>query len=121
MKPARFTTKACRSCGAITSVLAVRSDPPNYRFPQQAQLSMGSGRYFDGGLSPAYVVDGEHTPYVNGALLVFCRGCGLAGGATRVSGTYNPNIKCNAKCTHAKGFSCECSCGGRNHGAGYEK
>jgi len=23
---------------------------------------------------------------------------------------------CDARCTHAKGSSCECSCGGKNHG-----
>lgn len=25
---------------------------------------------------------------------------------------------CDGRCVHAKGFLCECSCGGRNHGAG---
>lgn len=25
---------------------------------------------------------------------------------------------CDARCTEAKGFRCECSCGGKNHGAG---
>lgn len=26
--------------------------------------------------------------------------------------------KCDGRCMHAKGRNCECSCGGRNHGAG---
>jgi hypothetical protein len=26
--------------------------------------------------------------------------------------------KCDARCTSAKGFRCECECGGKNHGAG---
>lgn len=26
--------------------------------------------------------------------------------------------KCDARCLHAKGRNCECSCGGKNHGAG---
>lgn len=26
--------------------------------------------------------------------------------------------KCDARCQHAKGRQCECSCGGKNHGAG---
>jgi hypothetical protein len=31
----------------------------------------------------------------------------------------NPsNHKCGARCRHAKGSSCECSCGGQFHGAG---
>jgi hypothetical protein len=31
----------------------------------------------------------------------------------------NPSLhKCDARCTNAKGHNCECSCGGKNHGAG---
>jgi hypothetical protein len=31
----------------------------------------------------------------------------------------NPSLhKCDARCRHAKGNSCECSCGGEFHGAG---
>lgn len=31
----------------------------------------------------------------------------------------NPsNHKCDARCLNATGFRCECSCGGKNHGAG---
>ena len=31
----------------------------------------------------------------------------------------NPSLhKCDGRCLHAKGRTCECSCGGRNHGAG---
>lgn len=31
----------------------------------------------------------------------------------------NPSLhKCDARCRHAKGNSCECSCGGKFHGAG---
>lgn len=31
----------------------------------------------------------------------------------------NPSLhKCDARCQHAKGHSCECSCGGANHGKG---
>ena len=29
-----------------------------------------------------------------------------------------PNHKCDARCLNATGFKCECSCGGKNHGAG---
>lgn len=30
----------------------------------------------------------------------------------------NPSLhKCDARCQHAKGRTCECSCGGKNHGA----
>ncbi len=31
----------------------------------------------------------------------------------------NPSLhRCDARCQHAKGHSCECSCGGKNHGKG---
>jgi hypothetical protein len=31
----------------------------------------------------------------------------------------NPsNHTCDARCLNARGFKCECSCGGKNHGAG---
>lgn len=36
-----------------------------------------------------------------------------------VKGTRNAEIVCNAKCTGSKGWVCECSCGGKNHGAGH--
>lgn len=28
--------------------------------------------------------------------------------------------KCSAKCRNSKGHVCDCSCGGKNHGAGFE-
>ncbi|WAC72096.1 hypothetical protein OU995_21380 [Roseateles sp. SL47] len=30
----------------------------------------------------------------------------------------NPAVKCDARCTDAKGFKCECSCGGEHHAKG---
>jgi hypothetical protein len=29
-----------------------------------------------------------------------------------------PSVKCDARCIHAKGFKCECSCSGENHASG---
>lgn len=34
-----------------------------------------------------------------------------------VKGFLKPDVPCNVKCTSAIGDSCECSCGGANHGA----
>lgn len=32
----------------------------------------------------------------------------------------NPSLhKCDARCMNAKGHNCECSCGGANHGKGF--
>lgn len=34
-----------------------------------------------------------------------------------IKGTYCPEITCDSRCTHAKGSTCDCSCGGANHGS----
>jgi len=54
-----------------------------------------------------------------GSTMIDCAGCGNPQLAKEVRGRFNAAVPCNAKCTSAKGFSCECSCGGKNHGAGY--
>lgn len=37
----------------------------------------------------------------------------------RIDGYTVPEVKCNAKCTGAKGPHCECACGGEHHGSAY--
>lgn len=48
-----------------------------------------------------------------------CPACGGIHNAQRkIERKANPsNHKCDARCLTAKGFKCECSCGGKNHGA----
>jgi hypothetical protein len=36
-----------------------------------------------------------------------------------VKGSHRPDKPCNAKCVGSIGHVCECSCGGKNHGAGF--
>jgi hypothetical protein len=36
-----------------------------------------------------------------------------------VKGKFNPDHKCDTRCTNAKGSDCTCACGGANHGRGY--
>lgn len=36
-----------------------------------------------------------------------------------VEGILNEQVRCDARCTDARGVKCECSCGGFNHGATY--
>lgn len=36
-----------------------------------------------------------------------------------ITGTYNPNHKCDDRCKFAKGNECTCACGGANHGTGH--
>jgi hypothetical protein len=57
---------------------------------------------------------------------VFCS-CNPAAGRGRgsrvalrlVKGSYSESHVCDARCLNAVGPSCECSCGGANHGAGH--
>lgn len=51
--------------------------------------------------------------------------CQCGGGFERMGrvrktcfGDVSSRCKCDARCTHASGPSCDCSCGGKNHGAG---
>lgn len=37
----------------------------------------------------------------------------------QVDGSLNHDHVCDARCTGAKGHSCDCSCGGANHGKAY--
>lgn len=53
-----------------------------------------------------------------GGVAITCPRCYAARPARLVIGVFNPKVPCNAKCINARGFSCECSCGGENHGAG---
>lgn len=48
---------------------------------------------------------------------VFC--CGQFVALKRIEGHQN-ETPCDERCTEAKGHKCECSCGGRNHGAGHD-
>ncbi|SRR5713226_6569513 len=47
-----------------------------------------------------------------------CTKCGTRRGVTSsvVQGTLKPEVKCDAKCTSARGSTCNCSCGGKRHG-----
>ena len=48
--------------------------------------------------------------------LVRCATCGSGPSDVReIVGAWSVQVPCNAKCTNAKGSSCECSCGGKNH------
>lgn len=44
--------------------------------------------------------------------------CGKPLSRTPVKGVRN-DTPCDDRCTEAKGHKCECSCGGKNHGAGH--
>ena len=48
----------------------------------------------------------------------FCDGCKNYRKSTHVNGRVTEH-KCDARCLAATGSSCECECGGKNHGAGW--
>lgn len=46
--------------------------------------------------------------------------CGrVFGSVFQVAATMVANVRCGARCRNSKGPTCECSCGGTNHGSGY--
>lgn len=59
--------------------------------------------------------EGTTAPILNGVPLAAC--CGVLMTARAIKGVQNDAVACSAICVGAKGHSCECSCGGRNHGA----
>jgi len=49
-----------------------------------------------------------------------CSCCGRARRAQAVVGKFSAKHVCNAKCLSSHSHKCECSCGGKNHGASYQ-
>jgi hypothetical protein len=95
----RYITRKDCPCGAgRTSALCVGA-------PAQSK---------DGG--PVFI--GVAGCYLNDTC-VACKGCGINRRAEAVRGRFSAKHKCNAKCLASKGPTCECSCGGKNHGASY--
>lgn len=45
-----------------------------------------------------------------------CSQCGRMMSYGALKAFTNPDHKCDARCTSARGHSCECACGGKNHG-----
>lgn len=48
---------------------------------------------------------------------VTCPSCSNRAMLKRVEGEFNPDHKCDIRCTSARGHTCRCACGGANHGA----
>lgn len=52
----------------------------------------------------------------DGDPLGLCPSCSRPMAWDYVKGRHNPDVRCDGRCTHARGGDCECSCGGENHG-----
>lgn len=93
----------CRICKKQHSVLVTRTSKSTYRSDMIKCVSQHT------------------TSTINGRPLawdsVTC--CGKPVEIKAVKGTRNAEIECGAKCLSSKGHVCECSCGGKNHGAGW--
>jgi hypothetical protein len=56
--------------------------------------------------------------YLPGVDLMTCKRADKVFVTRAIEMKSNPSKhKCDARCTSAKGFRCECECGGKNHGA----
>lgn len=97
----------CKGCGTKHTALLTRRD--NVRLPDGRWVY--AWRSEAGALLLATATNGSTHPVVQ------CE-CGKRVILAPVRGVYNPHKECNAKCMSACGQVCECSCGGKNHGAG---
>ena len=61
---------------------------------------------------------GKATVY-GGDPLGLCDSCGKPMQYGVLEVTVDPSVKCDARCRGARGRICSCSCGGKNHGAGW--
>jgi hypothetical protein len=103
------TSKKCPQCSKATSVTA----GPSIRKQK-----------IDGCTREIYLTDAgvEVVGYYLGsdqALIVPCRGCGKLRVAKKVYGVFKADKGCDGRCMAATGHTCECSCGGANHGASH--
>lgn len=57
-----------------------------------------------------------HLTQNNGGADIRCLACRAECVSNVVWGRFVAEVVCNAKCTGAVGHSCDCSCGGVNHG-----
>jgi hypothetical protein len=62
---------------------------------------------------------GRPTEYGGDVEMGLCPGCHKAMDYNRLVACVSPDHKCDARCVHARGANCECSCGGANHGKGW--
>ena len=95
----------CKRCSTKTSALGRKVMVKTADGHTREALALADGRLFE--------ID-------NGLCYLPCRsGCGRVRVATKVDGKFNAGKECNAKCMGGKvNGSCECSCGGKNHGVG---
>lgn len=102
---ARCSVKTCRR-----TVSALVEKDVEYTVSQDP-----AGIYRESRTVAVRVLEGpfEVSPWYGATPAVACHGSWIV---KPVEGRYNPERKCDARCMGAVGPSCECSCGGKNHG-----
>lgn len=95
--PGRFTGR-CKACAGIVSIEATI---------EKKFVALPNG-------AREFVYYSESLGHHFGAMCL----CGKRITFIRVRGRVTAH-KCGAKCLSSKGHVCECSCGGKNHGAGF--
>lgn len=64
-------------------------------------------------------IGGNKPTIYGGDLKGLCSSCGKAMKYGFLRANLVPSIPCGSKCLTARGPSCDCSCGGENHGGGH--
>jgi len=101
--------KGCKAGARATASEAVKRTVERFRTVQGYDDERTVYRYaYDG--SPHFTKD--RTVFLHRTCT-----CGRDVALRRVAGTVTEHV-CNAKCMASTGHVCECSCGGKNHGAG---
>ncbi len=129
-KPARPAVYLynCKRCKTGRRVEYPHRDPRggSYRLEEAGQrIAAGAWLVFRGfgqakPVSFGFTVQrGDTWSQYDGDPLAICDGCRSLMAYGRVQGIFNPAVRCDARCTNARGHNCECSCGGENHGAGW--
>lgn len=77
------------------------------------------GRRIDPGIYVQACGGGKPTVYGGDVEVGLCPTCHRAMKYGKLEAHVNQSVKCDARCTGARGHNCECSCGGANHGAGW--
>lgn len=95
-KPARYIGR-CRYCKVRHSALML------------AEVRVTGKQYAEGDIA-AHILS-------NGIVYYPC--CGYDVPLRQVVGKFSTEHKCGARCLASTGPSCECSCGGKNHGANF--
>ena len=86
-----------------------------YRLPEDAVIDwMGVASWVYGGPERPEAGGYGHGP--REYLRCSEDGCNRAMRAVVIEGRYSDRIKCGPRCQSAIGPSCECACGGENHG-----